>query len=268
MTIEDTTTDNRSEKDTEVTGDVAEPTEQTTPPAPPAGWEPYSPPPVAPSGWEPYSPPPRPVAPTGWEPYSPPPRQVVPSGWEPYSPPPRQVAPTGWEPYSPPPRQVVPSGWEPYSPPPRQVRPSGWEPYSPPPVAPSGWEPYSPPPRPVAPTGWEPYSPPPVAPAGWEPYSPPPASQPGQPEPVKGNGAGGPAARDGWTTGRAITNLWSSSTSPGVWIAVQDVGWKLLSPASDSGHSHLTLLAMLAKNYRLAVSYHEDARGQIDQLVV
>ncbi|SDD12255.1 hypothetical protein SAMN05421630_10614 [Prauserella marina] len=222
MTIEDTTNDNRSEKDTEVAGDVVEPTEQTTPPLPPAGWEPYSPPPVAPSGWEPYSPPPR------------------------------QVAPAGWEPYSPPPRQVVPSGWEPYSPPPRQVRPSGWEPYGPPP-------------RQVAPTGWEPYSPPPVAPMGWEPYSPP----VGQPEPVKANnGAGALAAKDGWTAGKAITNLWSSSTSPGVWIAVQGVGWKLLSPASDSGHSHLTLLAMLAKNYRLAVSYHEDARGQIDQLVV
>ncbi|MFD2398280.1 hypothetical protein ACFSVJ_18010 [Prauserella oleivorans] len=69
-------------------------------------------------------------------------------------------------------------------------------------------------------------------------------------------------------TGRLITQLWSSSGSPGVWAAVAGIGWKRLAPGSESGESHLTPLALLARNYRLPVSYHEDARGQIDQLVV
>ncbi|WP_232285468.1 hypothetical protein [Saccharomonospora marina] len=65
-----------------------------------------------------------------------------------------------------------------------------------------------------------------------------------------------------------ITQLWSAGESPGVWISVHGAGWKRLSPASESGHSHLTLLALLAKNYRLPVAYHEDSRGEIDQLLV
>ncbi|MEU6645153.1 hypothetical protein ABZ863_21685 [Saccharomonospora sp. NPDC046836] len=127
---------------------------------------------------------------------------------------------------------------------------------TPPPEPPTGWDPYAPPPD-----GWDPYSPPP-APKGWDPYSSPPN---GTPQPAPGDA---PVPSGGWVSGRAITHLWSASSSPGVWVAVHGVGWKRLSPAAESGHSHVTLLALLAKNYRLPVTYHEDARGQIDQLLV
>ncbi|WP_245573931.1 hypothetical protein [Amycolatopsis nigrescens] len=219
-------------------GDV-ERLEENQPPVPP-NWTPEGPPPVAPMGWEPYSPPAgRPaVAPTGWEPYTPPRPAVAPNGWEPYSPPAGRPA----------------------------VAPTGWEPYSPPPVAPTGWEPYTPPRPAVAPTGWEPYGPPPVAPNGWEPYNP----------PQRNGGNGGAAAPapvtaeqgDGWVHNRGITALYSYDSSPGVWAFVHGVGWKRLSPGSDSGHGHLVLLALMARNHRIPVSYHEDALGQIDQLLV
>ncbi|MBK1784981.1 hypothetical protein [Prauserella cavernicola] len=173
-----------------------------------------------------------------------------PAGWDPYSPPPARPAPAGWDPYSPPAR-VAPAGWDPYSPPQARPAPAGWDPYSPPP-APAGWDPYSPPPAATpAPTGWDPYSSPPSGAAQQQP-----------------NGHNGASAGGGWVNGRAVTHLFSTAGSPGVWVAVHGIGWKRLSPASESGHSHLTLLALLAKNYRLPVSYHEDERGQIDQLVV
>ncbi|MQA11461.1 MAG: hypothetical protein GEU98_23495 [Pseudonocardiaceae bacterium] len=143
----------------------------------------------------------------------------------------------------PPPAPPVPAGaWDPNTPP----TPTGaWDPNTPP--TPTGaWDPNIPP----RPTGaWDPNRPP--APTGaWDPNT---------------NGA---VSANGWTRNRAITHLWSYNASPGVWVAVHGIGWKRLSPASESGHSHLTMLALLAKSNGLAVSYHEDAHGQIDQLVV
>ncbi|GAA1980951.1 hypothetical protein [Amycolatopsis minnesotensis] len=184
--------------------------------------------PPAPPEWAP------PMAPTSWEPYSPPAGAPV-------------VAPTSWEPYSPPAGAPV-------------VAPTSWEPYSPPAGAPV-----------VAPTSWEPYSPPAgapvVAPMSWEPYSPPagqptpPAGQPAQPGPVATTG------RDGWAHRRFITHVFAA-TSPGVWAWVPGAGWKRLSMASEAGNGNLLLLALLAKNNRLPLSYHEDASGQIDQILV
>lgn len=76
------------------------------------------------------------------------------------------------------------------------------------------------------------------------------------------------AATDGWVRGVAVTSLWSASSGSGVWIAIPGIGWKQLSAASESGHSHLVLLALLAKSYRLPVAYHEDSRGHVDQILI
>ncbi|PRX44634.1 hypothetical protein B0I33_111146 [Prauserella shujinwangii] len=185
------------------------------------------------------------------------------------------------DPDAPPP--APPTGWDPYAPPPGGPAPAGWDPYAPPPggPAPTGWDPYAPPPGGPAPTGWDPYAPPPggPAPAGWDPYTPPPNGdprpQPVQPQPApvrdgagRGGAAGAGSAGGGWVHRRLITHLWSYNAAPGVWVGVQGVGWKRLSPASETGHSHLTMLALLARNNRLPVTYHEDAHGQIDQLIV
>ncbi|WP_216211757.1 hypothetical protein [Amycolatopsis aidingensis] len=79
---------------------------------------------------------------------------------------------------------------------------------------------------------------------------------------------GGGPSPDGWSRNQMITHLFSYNASPGVWVWVHGTGWKRLSPASESGHSHLLLLAVTAKNNGLPVDYHEDASGQIDQLLV
>ncbi|GAB3494621.1 hypothetical protein [Amycolatopsis cihanbeyliensis] len=98
----------------------------------------------------------------------------------------------------------------------------------------------------------------------------PPVPQPAPPQPVPQpvpqNGLHG--STDGWSRNRVITHLFSYNASPGVWVWVQGTGWRRLSPASESGHSHLLLLAVTAKNNGLPVDYHEDASGQIDQLLV
>ncbi|WP_436492623.1 hypothetical protein [Actinokineospora sp. HUAS TT18] len=72
----------------------------------------------------------------------------------------------------------------------------------------------------------------------------------------------------GWVTNRMITHLWSYDSSTGVWVWVDGIGWKRLSPASESGHSHMTVLATMATHDNLSVDYHEDASGRIDQLLV
>jgi hypothetical protein len=72
----------------------------------------------------------------------------------------------------------------------------------------------------------------------------------------------------GWSTGRTISDLFSYEDSLGVWVLVDDIGWKRLSPASDFGHTHMTLLAGAATHNNLPVDFHEDAEGRIDQLIV
>ncbi|HVV11211.1 MAG TPA: hypothetical protein VHD82_18325, partial [Amycolatopsis sp.] len=76
-----------------------------------------------------------------------------------------------------------------------------------------------------------------------------------------------PAASNGWVAGRLIQNVWSGSTQPGVWALIGGEGWKRLA-GSESGRNPLTTLALLAKVNGLPVSYHQDANGQIDQLLV
>jgi hypothetical protein len=72
----------------------------------------------------------------------------------------------------------------------------------------------------------------------------------------------------GWVYNRVITHLWSYDAATGVWVWVDGIGWKRLSPVSEHGHSHMCLLATLATDRNLPVDYHEDAAGQIDQLLV
>ncbi|WP_236789937.1 hypothetical protein [Amycolatopsis sp. GM8] len=147
---------------------------------------------------------------------------------------------------------MAPTGaWDPNTPPPT----GAWDPNTPPPTG--AWDPNTPPP-----TGaWDPNTPP--VPAGaWDPNTPP---RPG-PQPHTGNGAM-PVATGLWIRNRVITQLWSSSGRPGVWVFVAGLGWKQLA-AVETGRSPLTGLAVLAKANGLTVSFHENAFGQIDQLLV
>jgi hypothetical protein len=200
-------------------------------------------------------------------------QQASPDGnWSPNTPPP-SAAPTGnWSPNTPPPNAAPTGNWSPNTPPPSAAPEGNWSPNTPPPsAAPTGnWSPNTPPPN-AAPTGnWSPNNPPStVVTDGNGTASTPPAvlSNGNTPTPndlANGNGAakqGGPAR-----TG-IITHLWSSTTAPGVWVLVYGVGWKRLA-ASEFGHGALTTLALLARANGLPVSFHEDAVGQIDELLV
>ena len=91
------------------------------------------------------------------------------------------------------------------------------------------------------------------------PPTPPPA--PVQPPPQQ------PRDTGFWVHNHTVTRLWSTSAAPGVWVEFAGLGWKRLASAAD-GRSSLTVLALLARNHGLAVSFHENAAGQIDQLLV
>lgn len=152
--------------------------------------------------------------------------------------------------------------WSPYTPPPTAAPPTGnWSPYTPP----------NPPPNAVPQGNWSPYTPPStVVPEGnWSPYTPPPAGDGAAPQAQPGPAQGNPAGRPDNSPARTgvITQLWSASTVPGVWALVSGVGWKRLAGA-EFGHSALISLALLARANGLGVSFHEDAQGQIDQLLV
>lgn len=72
----------------------------------------------------------------------------------------------------------------------------------------------------------------------------------------------------GWVYHRAITHLWSYDAPTGVWVWVDGIGWKRLSPVSEHGHTHMCVLATMATHNNLPVDYHENAAGQIDQILV
>lgn len=91
------------------------------------------------------------------------------------------------------------------------------------------------------------------------------------PHPPRLDEAGRPsvdAVGAGWMYNRMITYLWSYDAPTGVWVWVDGIGWKRLSPVSQFGHTHMTALSTVATDRNLPVSYHEDASGQIDQIMV
>jgi len=73
-------------------------------------------------------------------------------------------------------------------------------------------------------------------------------------------------AAAGWSYNQAITHLFSYDTAVGVWVFVNNIGWKRLSPASESGATAMTVIATMATHDNLPVNYHEDAAGLIDQM--
>lgn len=149
---------------------------------------------------------------------------------------------------------TTPTGnFEPNTPPPG----GNFEPNTPPPTG--NFEPNTPPPG----GNFEPNTPPPGG--NFEPNTPPPAN--GTVPSPNGGVVTTPATSNGWIANRVIQNVWSTSAQPGVWALVGGDGWKRLA-GSESGRNPLTALALLAKVNGLPVSYHVDAYGQIDQLLV
>ncbi|AIJ20430.1 hypothetical protein [Amycolatopsis methanolica] len=136
------------------------------------------------------------------------------------------------------------------------------------------YDPNTPPPTGVydpntPPTGvYDPNTPPPTG--VYDPNTPPPSGVYDPNTPPNGNGTPvqpAPRAQGVWVHGRQVARLWSTSANPGVWVDIAGLGWKRLAATAD-GRSSLTTLALLARNHGLPVSFHENAAGQIDQILV
>ncbi|MEU0466456.1 hypothetical protein ABZ215_20845 [Amycolatopsis sp. NPDC006131] len=162
-----------------------------------------------------------------------------------------------YDPNTPPPTGV----YDPNTPPPTGV----YDPNTPPPTG--VYDPNTPPPTGV----YDPNTPPPTG--VYDPNTPPPSGVYDPNTPPNGNGTPAqpahpaPQAQGVWVHGRQVARLWSTSANPGVWVDIAGLGWKRLAATAD-GRSSLTTLALLARNHGLPVSFHENAAGQIDQILV
>lgn len=83
-------------------------------------------------------------------------------------------------------------------------------------------------------------------------------------EPSLGDDAGFAAeenasAGGAWHVNKKITHLWSINQNRNSWVAVSGLGWKRLSPASDSINTTLTMLAAHAKQGNRTVKLREES---------
>lgn len=65
-----------------------------------------------------------------------------------------------------------------------------------------------------------------------------------------------------------ITHLWSYESPLGVWVFIDGIGWKRLSPASEHGHNQMAVLASIATHADTSVYYNLDSSGYIDRIYV
>jgi hypothetical protein len=71
----------------------------------------------------------------------------------------------------------------------------------------------------------------------------------------------------GWFSGQMVTHLFSYDSPDGVWIYVDGVGWKRLSPASAFGVSHMVVIATMATTHNVPVTFYENDAGLIEQIL-
>lgn len=94
----------------------------------------------------------------------------------------------------------------------------------------------------------------------------------GQPtmNPPQSSGATASAQAVGtWNSNKKITALWSINQNRNVWVAVDGVGWKKLSTASDSATEALGIISAVAKQTQSPyVSYRDEADGLIHEMYV
>lgn len=172
---------------------------------------------------------------------------------------------TNWSPNTPPAEAAAEEGWSANTPPSHLVPKGNWSPNTPPAqLTPTGnWSPNTPPAHLVPNGNWSPNTPPPNGTSD--------NGVPASPHTANGDGAGReprPATGESRSTSSGIiTQLWSSSTTPGVWALISGVGWKRLA-GTEFGHGSLMALALLARANGLVVFFHEDSMGQIDELLV
>jgi hypothetical protein len=96
------------------------------------------------------------------------------------------------------------------------------------------------------------------------------AGQAARPRPGGPMAAGADAAATAtvWQSGQQINELWSINQDRNAWMGVQNVGWKKLSTASESGTVALNVLASHARQTGSSVDYREEADGMVHELYV
>lgn len=95
------------------------------------------------------------------------------------------------------------------------------------------------------------------------------AGQPTMDPPPTSGAAAGAQAVGTWNSNKKITALWSMNQNRNVWVAIDGVGWKKLSTASDSATEALGIISAVAKQTQSPyVSYREEADGMIHEMYV
>ena len=81
--------------------------------------------------------------------------------------------------------------------------------------------------------------------------------------------SGGGQGVGAWNNNKKITAVWSINENRNVWVAIEGVGWKRLSTASDSATEALTIISALAKQTQSPyVNYRDEADGLIHEMYV
>jgi hypothetical protein len=94
------------------------------------------------------------------------------------------------------------------------------------------------------------------------------ASNPATALAMIGRAAAGKTAGGTWSNGQHVDALWSIHEDRNAWMSIQGVGWKKLSPRSESGIVALNALAANARVTQGQVSVREEDDGLVHELYV
>jgi hypothetical protein len=79
--------------------------------------------------------------------------------------------------------------------------------------------------------------------------------------------AGEAAAAGAWHNNKKITQLWTINENRNSWAAVSGLGWRKISPSSDSVNTTLTMLAAHAKQTNRTVRVREESNTIVEMYV-
>lgn len=71
-----------------------------------------------------------------------------------------------------------------------------------------------------------------------------------------------------WNDYQTITGLWTINQDRNTWMWVNNIGWKKLSTASESGIVALTKLASHAKQVGSIVNFRDESDGMVHEMYV
>lgn len=71
-----------------------------------------------------------------------------------------------------------------------------------------------------------------------------------------------------WQVDRRISALWTNPSPRNAWLYVVGLGWRKISPATDSSVIAMTAIGSLARQTNARVDFVEESDGTISQLTI